>query len=61
MPLPPAVDKLLQDVDKQLHEKNAVTNLLTQVEARTGIKRLHLILGGFIHSGQTIIKSLFAL
>ncbi|KAK6105907.1 TB2/DP1 HVA22 family protein [Brugia pahangi] len=45
MPLPPAVDKLLQDVDKKLHEDNAVTNLLAQIEAKAGIKRLHLVLG----------------
>lgn len=45
MPLPPAVDKLLQDMDKKLHEDSAVTNLLTQIEAKTGIKRLHVVLG----------------
>ncbi|EJD74600.1 hypothetical protein LOAG_18107 [Loa loa] len=45
MPLPPAVDKLLQDVDKKLHEENAVTNLLAQIEAKVGLKRLHLVLG----------------
>uniref|UniRef100_A0A915PL82 Receptor expression-enhancing protein n=1 Tax=Setaria digitata TaxID=48799 RepID=A0A915PL82_9BILA len=48
MPLPPAVDKLLQDVEKKLHEANAVTNLLGQIEAKTGIKRLHLVLGNKI-------------
>ncbi|VDK74557.1 unnamed protein product [Litomosoides sigmodontis] len=59
MPLPSAVDKLLQDVDKQLHEKNALTSLLTQVEARTGIKRLHLILGFVgIHALYLIFGSL---
>ncbi|KAM3720255.1 Receptor expression-enhancing protein [Dirofilaria immitis] len=42
---PPAVDKLLQDVDKKLHEDNAVNNLLAQIEAKTSIKRLHLVLG----------------
>uniref|UniRef100_A0A0R3RGB3 Receptor expression-enhancing protein n=1 Tax=Elaeophora elaphi TaxID=1147741 RepID=A0A0R3RGB3_9BILA len=59
MPLPPAVDKLLQDVDKKLHEDNSVTNLLAQIEAKAGIKRLHLVLGFVgIHALYLIFGSL---
>lgn len=45
MPLHPAAQKLLQDVDKKLHEENEVTKMLAQIETRTGVKRLHLVLG----------------
>ncbi|VDN01139.1 unnamed protein product [Thelazia callipaeda] len=45
MPLPPAIDKLLKDVEKKLHEENAVTKVLEQIERKTKIKRSHLVLG----------------
>lgn len=45
MPLPVAVEKLLQDLDKKLHEENEVARVLTQIETKTGVKRLHLVLG----------------
>uniref|UniRef100_F1LEQ9 Receptor expression-enhancing protein n=1 Tax=Ascaris suum TaxID=6253 RepID=F1LEQ9_ASCSU len=43
MPVPPAVQKLLDDADKKLHEENAVTKVLEQVEMKTGVKRLHIV------------------
>jgi len=43
--LPPAVEKVIQDVDKRLHEPGTITDLLGKVEAKTGVKRLHLIVG----------------
>lgn len=45
MPVPPAVQKLLDDADKKLHEENAVTKVLEQVEMKTGVKRLHIVSG----------------
>uniref|UniRef100_A0A915B310 Receptor expression-enhancing protein n=1 Tax=Parascaris univalens TaxID=6257 RepID=A0A915B310_PARUN len=43
MPLPPAVQKLLDDADKKLHEENAVTKVLEQIEMKTGVRRLHIV------------------
>lgn len=45
MPLPPLVQKFLDDVDKKLHEDNSVSRVLSQVEIKTGVKRLHIVLG----------------
>ncbi|VDM42364.1 unnamed protein product [Toxocara canis] len=45
MPVPQAVQKALDDVDKKLHEDNAVTKVLEQVESKTGVKRLHIVAG----------------
>ena len=45
MSVPPQVQKVLDDVDKQLHEKSPITDALGVVETKTGIKRLHLVLG----------------
>ena len=32
-------------LDKILHEKNAVTDLLEKVEQKTGVRRLYLVMG----------------
>ncbi|VDN57630.1 unnamed protein product [Dracunculus medinensis] len=45
MPLPPAAEKLLSDVDKKLHEENQVNRVLEQIETKTGVKRLHIVIG----------------
>ncbi|EGT38503.1 hypothetical protein CAEBREN_15523 [Caenorhabditis brenneri] len=45
MPVPPQAQKVLDDIDKQLHEPSTVTNVLATVEQKTGVKRLHLVLG----------------
>ncbi|KAF1770259.1 hypothetical protein GCK72_002077 [Caenorhabditis remanei] len=45
MPVPPQAQKVLDDIDKQLHEPSTVTNVLATVESKTGVKRLHLVLG----------------
>ncbi|GMT28469.1 hypothetical protein PFISCL1PPCAC_19766, partial [Pristionchus fissidentatus] len=47
MSVPPQIQKMMEDVDKQLHEKGALTDMLGMVETKTGIKRLHLVLGAF--------------
>ena len=46
MPLPPQVDKVIQDFDKLLHQPGQITNALAVIEEKTGVKRLH-IAGGF--------------
>jgi len=43
MPLPPQAQKFISDVDKKLHEPNAVTNVLAQLEQKSGIKRLYIV------------------
>uniref|UniRef100_A0A914I0Z8 Receptor expression-enhancing protein n=1 Tax=Globodera rostochiensis TaxID=31243 RepID=A0A914I0Z8_GLORO len=40
--LPPQVGKFLDDFDKKLQEPSAFTNALGKVEAKTGLKRLHI-------------------
>ncbi|MFH4978821.1 hypothetical protein AB6A40_005530 [Gnathostoma spinigerum] len=45
MPLPPVVTKFLDDIDKKLHEQNQLTTVLEWVEEKTGLKRLHIVLG----------------
>ncbi|VDK43019.1 unnamed protein product [Anisakis simplex] len=47
MSMPPAIRKIIDDLDKKLHEENVVTKVLEQIEVKTGVKRLH-ILAGFI-------------
>lgn len=39
--------QVIDDVDKQLHEKGSLTDMLGMVESKTGIKRLHIVLGAF--------------
>ncbi|CAI5438752.1 unnamed protein product [Caenorhabditis angaria] len=45
MPVPPQVQKALDDFDKQLQQPGPLTNVLATVEQKTGVKRLHLVLG----------------
>lgn len=47
MSVPPQLQKVLDDVDKRLHEPSPVTNVLATVEQKTGLKRLHIVLGMF--------------
>lgn len=47
MPIPPQVQKFLDDFDKQLHEPGAVTNVLAKIEAKTNVRRLHVV-GGLV-------------
>ncbi|KAF8366804.1 yop-1 [Pristionchus pacificus] len=47
MSVPPQLQKVIDDVDKQLHEKGSLTDMLGMVESKTGIKRLHIVLGAF--------------
>uniref|UniRef100_A0A1I7XHV3 Receptor expression-enhancing protein n=1 Tax=Heterorhabditis bacteriophora TaxID=37862 RepID=A0A1I7XHV3_HETBA len=39
------IQKVLDDVDKQLHQEGSITNVLSTIEQKTGIKRLHIVLG----------------
>lgn len=48
--------KVIDDVDKQLHEKGSLTDMLGMVESKTGIKRLHIVLGAF---GLQVIQLFF--
>ncbi|CAJ0927625.1 unnamed protein product, partial [Mesorhabditis belari] len=41
----PQVDKLLSDIDKHLHQPGPITNVLAKAEEKSGIRRLHLVLG----------------
>ncbi|CAJ0575265.1 unnamed protein product, partial [Mesorhabditis spiculigera] len=45
MPLPAQAEKFLSDVDKHLHQPGPVTNLLAKAEEKTGLRRLHIVLG----------------
>ncbi|CAD6184636.1 unnamed protein product [Caenorhabditis auriculariae] len=45
MPVPPQIKKAVDDVDRQLHQEGPLTNVLATVEAKTGVKRLHIVLG----------------
>lgn len=39
------VEKLKGDLNKKLHEKNKVTDILATIETKTGLDRLYLVLG----------------
>jgi len=41
------VEEWKTKLDLALHEQNMVTNLLEKIETKTGVKRLHLALGGW--------------
>ncbi|CAI4222434.1 unnamed protein product [Auanema sp. JU1783] len=45
MSVPPQIQNFLNDVDKRLHEPSPITNVLQTVEQKTGVKRLHIVLG----------------
>ncbi|PAV70079.1 hypothetical protein WR25_21652 [Diploscapter pachys] len=42
---PPQVQKIMDDIDKQLHEPGPITNVLQTAEQKTGLRRLHIVLG----------------
>jgi len=41
------LDSYLAKLDAALQEKNSVTNVFEKLESKTGVKRLHIALGGF--------------
>ncbi|KAI6181499.1 Receptor expression-enhancing protein [Aphelenchoides besseyi] len=45
MPVPPKVQKFIDDVDKNLHEPGRIAEILGTVEQKTGLKRLHIVGG----------------
>ena len=47
MPLPPQVQKFVEDFDKKLHEPGQINNVLAKIEGKTGVKRLHIAAGLF--------------
>ncbi|GMT09317.1 hypothetical protein PFISCL1PPCAC_614, partial [Pristionchus fissidentatus] len=47
MSVPPQIQKVLDDVDRQLHEPGTITDALGTIETKTGVKRLHIVLGAF--------------
>uniref|UniRef100_A0A0N5A9N1 Receptor expression-enhancing protein n=1 Tax=Syphacia muris TaxID=451379 RepID=A0A0N5A9N1_9BILA len=56
----PSVQKFLDDLDKKLHETNAVTEFLGTLEARTGIRRLHIVLAIVLTHAVYLIFGYFA-
>lgn len=45
--VPKPVHDFIQDVNKRLHDQGAITNVLGQIETKTGIKRLYIVGGEF--------------
>ncbi|KAE9420295.1 hypothetical protein Angca_004967 [Angiostrongylus cantonensis] len=45
MPLPPQIQTVLNDVDKQLHGDSSINNVLGTIEQKSGVRRLHIVLG----------------
>ncbi|VDN27941.1 unnamed protein product, partial [Cylicostephanus goldi] len=60
MPVPPQVKKMLDDVDKQLHTESPINNVLATVEQKSGVKRLHIVLGVAALQGLYLIFGHFA-
>lgn len=54
MPLPPQAQKFVEDFDKKLHEPGKITDFLGTLEAKTGVKRLHIAGGLF---SFTVVKN----
>lgn len=42
-------EKIRSDVTKKLHEKNAITDVLGQVETKTGVDRFYIVSGSVFH------------
>ncbi|CAJ0594676.1 unnamed protein product [Cylicocyclus nassatus] len=60
MPVPPQVKKMLDDVDKQLHAQSPINNVLATIEQKSGVKRLHIVLGVAALQGLYLIFGHFA-
>ncbi|KJH51159.1 TB2/DP1, HVA22 family [Dictyocaulus viviparus] len=45
MPVPVQIQNVLNDVDKQLHGDGPVHNILATIEQKSGVRRLHIVLG----------------
>lgn len=43
--MPAQLQQTLDDLDKQLHEKGTITDVLAVIETKTGVKRLNIVLG----------------
>ena len=65
MPMPPQIQKFVEDFDKKLHEPGKITDVLGKIEAKTGVKRLHIAAGMilyiFVYLFTLTILGLFAL
>lgn len=42
-------EKILNDLNNRLHEPGLFTNFLSKIEAKTNVKRLHLVLGKILN------------
>lgn len=49
MPMPPQIQKFVEDFDKKLHEPGKITDVLGKIEAKTGVKRLHIAAGMILY------------
>ncbi|RCN29703.1 TB2/DP1, HVA22 family [Ancylostoma caninum] len=60
MSVPPQLQKILDDVDKQLHGEGPVNNVLATIEQKSGVRRLHIVLGVAAMQGLYLIFGHFA-
>jgi receptor expression-enhancing protein 5/6 len=60
MPLPPQIQKFVEDFDKKLHEPGQITDVLAKIETKTGVKRLHIAGGLFALHALYLIFGRFA-